>query len=625
MDSAKNQITDRLTKATNVLVTVSANPSLDQLASAIGMTLILNKLGKHATAVFSGEIPNTIEFLQPEKTIEKTTDSLRDFIIALDKSKADKLRYKVEDQMVKIFITPYRTSISDKDLEFSQGDFNVDVVIAIGVSEAKDLDQAITSHGRILHDATVISVNTHDGASLGSINWVEQQASSLCEMLLDIGLSLKEDVLDGQMATAFLTGIVSETNRFSNEKTTSTTMQMSAKLIAAGANQQLVASKLQPPVIEKPIEQQPENLTKTEDAELPEVENVTKTASPPVTVETANKPDNGTMQIDHGEKKPLIDINEVLENDELKEDPLEQIDIDNNGIIKSAGEIEAMKQKVLDPLPSAESDNGKSESRLITQPPILGGTLTSNTQPEGEGLEPSNDLLGEAQPQGLLLSHDSKPRKSPLAAPAAGIQAPTAQEIIAATPQKAYIPDSISSVESIPPTQTSPITELQKPADTLSDLEKVLDSPHVSKPEPNTSPTNPVITAESIDGVDAARDAVNSAVAGTTPQVVEPIQSLNAQPMDLNLGDMPAVATSAASAFMNDKNMINPSLATPIAFPDPYIASNTTMPANLVPQNPSLPYDNTGGSVTDPTAPPPVPPPMIPPIMPLPTDTNISS
>ena len=31
--------------------------------------------------------------------------SLRDFIVALDKSKADKLRYKVEDKFVKIFIT----------------------------------------------------------------------------------------------------------------------------------------------------------------------------------------------------------------------------------------------------------------------------------------------------------------------------------------------------------------------------------------------------------------------------------------------------------------------------------------------------------------------------------------
>ena len=96
----KQAIADRLKQSNNILVTVSNNPSVDQLASCIGLTLALNKLGKHATAVFSGNVPNTIEFLQPEKTIEKNTDSLRDFIIALDKAKADKLRYKVEDTRV---------------------------------------------------------------------------------------------------------------------------------------------------------------------------------------------------------------------------------------------------------------------------------------------------------------------------------------------------------------------------------------------------------------------------------------------------------------------------------------------------------------------------------------------
>src|SRR2546421_4153765 len=98
----RQAIADRLNQANNILVTVSNTPSVDQLASCIGLTLALNKLGKHATAVFSGNVPSTIEFLQPEKTLEKNTDSLRDFIIALDKSKADKLRYKVEDKVVKI-------------------------------------------------------------------------------------------------------------------------------------------------------------------------------------------------------------------------------------------------------------------------------------------------------------------------------------------------------------------------------------------------------------------------------------------------------------------------------------------------------------------------------------------
>lgn len=246
---AQAQAVERISQASNILVTVSKNPSVDQLAACIGLTLLLNRMDKHATAVFSGQVPSTLEFLQPEKTLETNTDSLRDFIISLDKNKADKLRYKVEDQFVRIFITPYKTSLTEKDLVYSQGDFNVEVVLALGVHNRNELDAAITAHGRILHDATVVSVvaGKTQAADIGQINWLDPQASSLCEILVGLSDALGQNLIDNQMATAFLTGIVAETQRFSNDKTSPKALSVSAKLMQAGANQQLIVSKLEPP------------------------------------------------------------------------------------------------------------------------------------------------------------------------------------------------------------------------------------------------------------------------------------------------------------------------------------------------------------------------------------------
>ena len=59
-------------------------------------------------------MPDALTFLRPEKTFEHSVDSLRDFIIALNKEKADHLRYKLVGDHVKIFITPYRSVISEK-------------------------------------------------------------------------------------------------------------------------------------------------------------------------------------------------------------------------------------------------------------------------------------------------------------------------------------------------------------------------------------------------------------------------------------------------------------------------------------------------------------------------------
>ncbi len=240
----RKQVIDKISSSKNVLVTVNADPSVDELASVLGLTMMLNKLSKHVTAVFSGKIPSAMQFLDPEATFEDNVDSLRDFIIALDKEKADKLRYKVEDDVVKVFITPYQTVITEKDLQFSQGDFNVDVIIALGVLQGENLDSAISAHGKILHDAEVITITAGSKSGLGSIDWNNPESSSVAEMLVGIADDLGESLIDESIGTAFLTGLVAETNRFSNEKTTPTVMRIAAQLMAAGANQQLVATNL---------------------------------------------------------------------------------------------------------------------------------------------------------------------------------------------------------------------------------------------------------------------------------------------------------------------------------------------------------------------------------------------
>lgn len=397
--NVREDLITKLRTANNVLVTVSNNPSVDQLSAAIGLTLLLNKLDKHATAVYSGKTPSTIEFLQPDKTLEKNTDSLRDFIIALDKAKADKLRYKVEDKFVKIFITPYHTSLSQEDLEFSQGDFNVDVVVAIGVHKREELDEAITAHGRILHDAVTASINNKQQSDLGALNWFQPDASSLCEMLVGMIEPLQGDraLLDEQIATAFLTGVVAETERFSNEKTSPHTMNISATLMKAGANQQLVASRLNVP----------EPPAKDKDFDGKKMEELAKEGT---AVPIPNK--DGSLAIEHKKEEvphpaPIKTLEQLeKENKDSQEDgeedgDLAKIHIDDEGKLVSAEETKKPSG------PIAEQPTGGSN--MILQPPTLGGDLSSATRdvqsapdvavteavapPDGNGLSPHSKTI----------------------------------------------------------------------------------------------------------------------------------------------------------------------------------------------------------------------------------------
>lgn len=409
-----SEVVGKIKSANNILVTISTNPTVDQFAACIGLTLVLNKVGKHANAVFSGQVPSTLDFLKPEKTLEKDTDSLRDFIIALDKSKADKLRYKVEDEVVKIFITPYRTSISEKDLEFSQGDFNVEAVIALGVQDKDHIDSAILAHGRILHDAAVISINTTQKSKLGSINWNDERASSLCEMVADISTELDNKVLDSQNATALLTGIVAETDRYSNDKAAPHTMSIAGLLMSAGASTQLVSSKL-------------------------EEGGSRSTATTPLAAQDSEAGADGVLEISHLDsdksdeiKEPIVEAGPtVTQNDDLP-------DIDS----ASTPDSEADKPELSTP------PKEPPRQRVIHEPPEMGGQLTANTEPEESRYSGSTDPMSNVPIDTPMLTRES--------------ELPSSDSLF---------PASDNSVTA----KANPVSVEGK---TLSDIEKEVDSPH---------------------------------------------------------------------------------------------------------------------------------------------------
>ena len=281
-NNAREQIIAKLKESDNILITVSNNPSVDELSAALALTLAINKTGKHATAVASGEMPDALEFLNPNKTFENSVDSLRDFIIALNKDKADHLRYKLVGDYVKIFITPYKTTLTKQDLEFEQGDFNVDFVLALGVTSQDHLDGALTAHGKIFHDASVGVLTTGEISSdLSDLNWHSNEASSLSEMAFELidSDSIGKKSLTKSVSTAILTGIVAETERFSNEKANAKVMNLASKLILAGADQQLIVSKLKEAedrAAEINLREEIENQAKNFEKPNREVENVSK-------------------------------------------------------------------------------------------------------------------------------------------------------------------------------------------------------------------------------------------------------------------------------------------------------------------------------------------------------------
>lgn len=608
---AKQQIVERIKQSTNILVTVSSNPSVDALSAALAFTLMLNKLDKHATAVFSGTPPPAIKFLEPAKTFEHNVDSLRDFIIALDKEKADRLRYKVENDVVKIFITPYKTTITDKDLQFSQGDFNVDLIIALGVEKREELDKAITAHGRILHDATVATINAaNQKSSLGSVDWQDAAASSLCEMLMSLSEALQAGLLDQQISTALLTGIVAATERFSNQHTTPRVMTMSAQLMAAGANQQLIATNLgaAAAAVSKPVSPA-EGSTKvkaTTDKEAANGEmhikhgNEAEQAKPIALAAPAEPvvPPAPTPEPPKPEPKPVEpelplappaaaafnDLKQALEADTKKE---ESATISPENATINAAQTKASERKEKDEegyLNTKPSWMGRN-----IEPPTLGGSLSATAE---EALE--NKMHEEAdQRNHKLLSHDqpkaSKAEKviTPPAEPAPKPEPTPPAPVLAPEPPK---PEPKPAP--VPPAPPAPVTPepaavpAPEPAGpSLMDSMPLQTEPTLEQLEQQVKSEADTHNTQAIGGdLDAARQAVDDAL-NTAPYnpVGNPLESVGAQ-------EFPAISSTPPAAQPAEQQQAQPTgMALPPLDPSLQLPPAAAPQPGGVPPLPQLP------------------------------------
>ncbi len=381
------KIIDKIKHSENILIALSRDPSIDEIAAAIGLTVYLDSKQKHATAIYSGRTPENLAFLQPDATFETNTDSLQDFIIALNKDKADHLRYKLEGDFVKVFITPYKTNITEDDLTFSHGDYNVDFVIAINVPSAGNLDEALREHGRIMHDASAVNITTGQPGRFGEIEWSNPVASSLCEMITELIFAMQGDdetPLDRDIATALLTGIVAATDRFSNERTNSDTLSIASRLMSMGADQQLISSNVKGNEIIRNVNEQGLGMQTAHNAKD---KRTNLTVDHDDDDKTERKPVNPYANMDPAE------IAKMNASENAGMNPAAQLAPNLNGVMNSPS-----------PQTMVSDTNNVTPGDVVVQPVIPGATVSSNvtagaaSAPLSTAVTPAGGVSGTAVP-----------------------------------------------------------------------------------------------------------------------------------------------------------------------------------------------------------------------------------
>lgn len=242
------QISEVIKKSSHVLITFRKDFSVDAVASALALYLILKKQNKLVDIVCSDfELVKTLQFLPESKKIKSEISNLQKFVIDVDiaKDKIEEFSYNAENNKLKIFITPKSGLLSQEDLSASNSEYKYDLIITIDTPDLESLGKIYQNSTDFFYHTSIINIDhSAENEHFGQINSTNMNAVATAEILYQLINDIDKNLLDAPVATCLLTGIISKTRSFKTNNVTPKTLQIAGNLINAGAEKEAIIKSL---------------------------------------------------------------------------------------------------------------------------------------------------------------------------------------------------------------------------------------------------------------------------------------------------------------------------------------------------------------------------------------------
>ncbi|MEK7664401.1 MAG: hypothetical protein AAB340_03125 [Patescibacteria group bacterium] len=229
-----------ISEAKNICLVPSENEP-ESLTASLALFYTLRELGKNVNLI-SDNLPEKLNFLVP--TVDFIS-SPKNFVISIPKSIADvsQVYYEKTDENLKIHLTTEKGNIKKENISFYFHDAKPDLIVTIGIRDFKKyMEDKLDSFGFLLGSPILSIDNDPTNLQFGQINLVEQK--SLSEIILGLIKLTDEKIINKNVATCLLSGLIIYYDNFKSKKINDGVFQTAAELIKRGADYQQINDNL---------------------------------------------------------------------------------------------------------------------------------------------------------------------------------------------------------------------------------------------------------------------------------------------------------------------------------------------------------------------------------------------
>jgi len=250
MISTEQQIFNQIAKAQNILISFPVDWNGDAISSALALTLFLKKMGKNvemAAAPISDTKSRAFSFLPGFGDIKSSLDNLAKFIVSLNitNAKVNQIKYVVSDKTLDFIISPKDGWFTKDDVQTATSGYKHDLIITLNAPDLESLGQIYDKNVDFFYKTTIINIDHHPAnEEYGQVNFVELNAVSVTEVLFEIFRDYQADLIDEDIATCLLAGIIYKTKSFKTPNLTPHSLSVTSELIKLGARREEIVTRL---------------------------------------------------------------------------------------------------------------------------------------------------------------------------------------------------------------------------------------------------------------------------------------------------------------------------------------------------------------------------------------------
>jgi phosphoesterase RecJ-like protein len=242
------QVAETIKKSNHVLITFAKDYSVDAVASGLALYLVLKKQGKLADLVCDDFLlPNNLKFLPASETISPRLSNLQKFVISLDtgSQKIQDFSYNLDNDKLNIYITPKDGSFSQENVSAQSSDYKYDLIITVDTPDFDSLGKVFSHFTEFFYDTTIINIDHQpQNEHYGQINFTNLNTVASAEIIFNLINELDRNLIDPEIATCLLAGLIAETKSFKTPNVTPKTLDIASQLMSADAKYEAIIKSL---------------------------------------------------------------------------------------------------------------------------------------------------------------------------------------------------------------------------------------------------------------------------------------------------------------------------------------------------------------------------------------------